>query len=337
MLRRSLFRFLPIAPRDVDRPERYGKNDDTDQNRSRGSASGSRPTARAADPFLLPNPIPKEVFPLEKHHYLSLYDLFSTIDPSLEVKAFIADKSAYSYDMLVLTDRENGNPEYMEHLNFELRSKLAKIASTKTTKLKCLVEFFDKRELHVGFGVKGITPEMINKEPNWAQRELLRSSLNYDWTKWELSWSHWFREVVDHLGNWGEYAIDGPDLKVERHYWAAQAFWARKKIYTDGTELYHFVCDNHVLTLHEMLPHPILRFEDLHSCEIALKMKEMLKTPESIIQIKQDKTMLTQDEVEYLRQLDIQTEREYKERLAEKQREEDDIKSGKKKPGWLFY
>ena len=90
MLRRSLFRFLPIAPRDVDRPESYGKNDDTDQNRSRGSASGSRPTARAADPFLLPNPIPKEVFPLEKHHYLSIYDLFSTIDPTLEVKAFIA-------------------------------------------------------------------------------------------------------------------------------------------------------------------------------------------------------------------------------------------------------
>lgn len=339
MFRRSVWRLLPLAPRDVDRPAEYGKNDDTQPNQNRGGPSGSRPQARAADPFLLPNPIPKQIFPLEKKHFLTIHDLVGQIEPSLEVRAFISDKSAYSFDMLVLVDKENGNPDYIGNLNKELRHALANFASTKETKLKTLVEFFDKREIHVGYGVKGVTPDMLNLTPDWNERELLRSSLNYDWTKWEMSWTHWFREVVDHLCAFSEYAIDAPkeDFKVHRHYWAAQAFWARKKIFNDGTELYHFVCDNHVLTLGEMLPHPILRFEDLHTCDVALVMKNMIKTGEYFLEMKQDKSMMTDEELEYIRSLDRQTEMDYQKRLEEKRQQEDDIKTGKKKPGWLFY
>jgi hypothetical protein len=338
MFRRNLRRLIPIGPRDVDRPEQYGKNDDTQPNSNTHSGPlGSRPRARNSEPYLMPNPIPKPSFHLEKSHYLTLYDAFARIDPTLEVKAFISDKSAYSFDMLVLMDRHNANNEYIGWLNQELKNYIANNATSKEAKLKALVQFFDKRELHVGYGVKGATPDALNLEPDWDQRELIRSSLNYDWTKWETGWTHWFREVVDHLCAWSEYAIDAPDLKIHRHYWAAQTYWARKRVQCDGTELFHFVCDNYMVTMSDAMPHPVLRFEDLHTTHAASVLREIVKTQENIFIMRQDSSMLSEEEMEYLRKANEKTVIDYNTRLQEKKKLEEEIKTGKKKEGWIFY
>lgn len=338
MFRRNLLRLLPLAPRDVDRPVEYGLNDDTQRKtNSTSNAKGSRPRARNAEPYTMTNPVPKPKFPLEREHYLTIYDVYTKIDPRLEVKAFITDKSIFSYDVLVLMNEEDATREHVDYLNREARHILANSAGIREAKLKALVEFFDKRELHIGYGMKNVTPELINETPDWAKRELLRSSLNYDWTKWEMSWSIWFKEVVDHLCAWSEYALDTPEMKLHRHYWAAQAFWGRKKLYTEGTELYHFVCDNHAMTIHDQLPHPILRFEDLHTCDVVLQLKEIVKTPESLIQIKQDKSMLSEEEIAYLRDVEQQTMIDYHKRLEDEKQKEKEIAEGKRKPGWIFY